>query len=52
VKFVERYPSSWKPDDETIDENEEQVVQAAGDPTMAIEERPSPSAVASPGNCT
>jgi len=52
VKFVERYPSSWKPDEEALEENEEQVVQAAGEPTMAIEERTSPTAVASPGNCT
>ncbi|MGB6065687.1 MAG: hypothetical protein WBG50_12840 [Desulfomonilaceae bacterium] len=52
VKFMERYPSSWKPDEESLEENDEQVVQAAGDPTIEIAEPPSPSAAIAPGNCT
>jgi len=50
VNFVERYPSSWKIEEEEGAEAEEQVVQAAGDPSIRIEEGDPPGTVVSSGD--
>ena len=50
VNFVERYPSSWKTDDEKSVELDEQVVEAAGDPTPRIEETDPAHATVSSSN--
>jgi hypothetical protein len=50
VNFIERYPSSWKIEEEDGAEVEEQVVQAAGDPSVRIEEAEPPGAVVSSGD--
>lgn len=48
VNFVERYPSSWTPEEPDTDE---QIVQVTGDP-VAIGDDASCSAAVSSGNCS
>lgn len=48
VNFVERYPSSWTPEETDSDE---QIVQVTGDPLGVAGDAPSSTAM-SPGNCT
>ncbi len=49
VDFVERYPSSWKPD-EDFDDTDDQVVP--GEPTVALSEDPPSASTVSQGNCS
>ncbi len=50
VNFVERYPSSWKIEEDSGQELDEQVVRAAGDPAVHIDETDSPHAIAASGD--
>lgn len=49
INFSERYPSSWKPDDD-FEDTEDQVVP--GEPTVALSENPPSAPIASPGSCS
>ncbi|HMK33922.1 MAG TPA: hypothetical protein VK463_02565 [Desulfomonilaceae bacterium] len=49
IDFVERYPSSWKPEEDP-DDPEDQVV--TGEPTVALCEDSQTTAVVTQGNCT
>ncbi len=48
VNFVERYPSSWTPEEPDTDE---QIVQVTGDPVAIGDDAPCSAAVSS-GNCS
>ncbi len=48
VNFVERYPSSWAPDESDMDE---QIVQVTGEPLGIGEDAPTAAGISS-GNCT
>jgi hypothetical protein len=50
VDFVERYPSSWTPDEDFEDADDDQVVP--GEPTVAISEEQEPAPTVSQGNCS
>ena len=50
VDFVERYPSSWKPDEDSAEEVDEQLI-AAEEPAIEIEEHLAAGAAVSSGAC-
>jgi len=50
VDFVERYPSSWKPDEDSAEEVDEQLI-AAEEPAIEIEEHLTAGAAVSSGAC-
>jgi hypothetical protein len=47
---VERYPSSWKPDEDSAEEVDEQLI-AAEEPAIEIEEHLTAGAAVSSGAC-
>jgi hypothetical protein len=50
VNFMERYPSSWKPDEDAAEWLDEDMAEV-GEPTVPQDEVPSPHVTGTPGVC-